>query len=226
MIVYKITNQINSMVYIGVTRKTVAQRWSAHINVMRGKNQRLLYVAMREHGHENFSIEQIAVAQSLEELGSLEAQYIKELNCYIPNGYNMTSGGFGSMGYSMTEEVRQKIIDGRRKNPPVFSAESRARLSAAAIGRVIPREAVERQLAKRRGAKRTPEQCLAISSGRVGKGLKNDAARKHPKENILLALALIKENKKQPEIKEITGLSQSYISRLKNNHRGLSLQGA
>jgi group I intron endonuclease len=224
VIVYKITNKINGMVYVGVTRKTIAQRWSAHMNAMRGKNQRILYVAMREYGYENFTLEQIASAESIEELGRLEAHYIKDLNCYTPNGYNMTSGGFGSMGYVRTKECIAKLREAYKNRKPC-SEETRLKLSIAAKGRKIPREAVERQLAKRRGAKRTPEQCKLISEGRMGKGLLNDAARKHPKENIFLALELIKEGKKQPEIQKITGLSQPYISRLKSNQRGASLQG-
>jgi predicted XRE-type DNA-binding protein len=58
------------------------------------------------------------------------------------------------------------------------------------------------------------------------KGLKNDVARKHPKEMVLKAMELLKKCVKQKEIVSVTGLTQSYISNLKTKKRGLSLSGA
>lgn len=224
MVVYKITNTLNGMAYIGITTKTVDARWRGHLIQMRQNNNRNLYVALRQYGLENFVIEQIESANSLEHLGELEAKYIKQYDCFGKNGYNMTVGGYGSMGHVMSDAHKEKLRAALANKPPC-SDETRKKLSVAAIGRKIPREAVERQVAKRTGIKRTPEQCAAIAAGRIGKGLKNDAARKHPKEIVFKALELIKAGKKQSEIVLLTGLTQPYISRLKNNHRGLTLQG-
>ena len=49
---------------------------------------------MRKYGLENFSIEQIDVADDLKKLGELERKYIKQYDSQNPNkGYNLTSGG-------------------------------------------------------------------------------------------------------------------------------------
>jgi hypothetical protein len=90
----------------------------------------------------------------------------------------------------------------------------------------MPREAVERARAARIGQIRTAKQKLAISAGRTGKVLLNDAARKHPKEMVLKAMDLIKQGIKQQEIVAATGLTQSYISNLKTKKRGHALLGA
>ena len=224
MIVYKITNKTNGMVYVGITTKPLRSRFHDHILQMRKGSLRALYVAMRNDGHENFEVEQIASATSLSELGMLEAEYIEKLNCFAPNGYNMTTGGFGSIGYTITEAFREKLRQAKKEKPnPPCTAETREKLSLAAMGRKMPREAVERARAARIGKKRTPEQCAAIAIGRIGKGLRNEASRKHPKAVILAALGLLKQGKKQADIVLSTGLSQPYISRLKNNHRGVTL---
>jgi predicted transcriptional regulator len=64
-----------------------------------------------------------------------------------------------------------------------------------------------------------------MSKNRKGKALLNDSARKHPKEKVLLAMNLIKNNIKQFEIAALTGLTQSYISNLKTGKRGKALIG-
>lgn len=49
---------------------------------------------MRKYGIENFSIEEIDKANSFEELGKLERNYIKKYNSQDPEkGYNITAGG-------------------------------------------------------------------------------------------------------------------------------------
>lgn len=57
----------------------------------------LIHKALRKHGIENFSIEQVDTASSIEELRQKEIYYIKKYNTYYlwedSNGYNMTMGG-------------------------------------------------------------------------------------------------------------------------------------
>lgn len=91
MFIYKISNKINSKVYIGLTTNSVKERWRQHCQASKF-NHRPLYCAMREFGLENFYIEQIDKANSLMELGNLERYYIKKYNSQI-NGYNLTAGG-------------------------------------------------------------------------------------------------------------------------------------
>jgi group I intron endonuclease len=90
----------------------------------------------------------------------------------------------------------------------------------------MPQEARKRAAIALTGQKRTDEQKKAISVARVGKGLLNDSARKHPKEKIFMVLNLLQDGFKQQEVANITGLTQPYISRIKAKKRGHSILGA
>lgn len=95
MIVYKITNNINGKVYIGITTCSLEYRWSRHLTEGRNENNtKHLYKAMRKYGLDNFSIKQIDSTDDFEELGRLERYYIKKYNSQSPEkGYNLTAGG-------------------------------------------------------------------------------------------------------------------------------------
>ena len=95
MIIYKITNNINNKVYIGLTTCSLEYRWSRHLTEAKNvNNKKHLYKAMRKYGLEKFSIEQIDSADDFKELGMLEREYIKKYNSQNPNkGYNLTAGG-------------------------------------------------------------------------------------------------------------------------------------
>lgn len=95
MIIYKITNLINNKVYIGLTTTTLDYRWARHITESKNpQNTKHLYKAMRKYGVDNFNIEEIDRAETLDELGELERKYIKEYNSTdYKCGYNLTAGG-------------------------------------------------------------------------------------------------------------------------------------
>lgn len=93
MIIYKITNQVNNKVYIGLTTETLEKRWSGHLQTYK-TCERHLYKSMRKYGIDKFTIEEIDRANSFEELGELERKYIKQYNSQNPDkGYNITAGG-------------------------------------------------------------------------------------------------------------------------------------
>jgi group I intron endonuclease len=90
MIVYKITNTINGKFYVGKTIQSLAHRFSVHkVNSRNGNTY--LYRSIRKHGKENFIVEVIDTASSVEELNEKEVYYIEKLK---PE-YNMTKGGDG-----------------------------------------------------------------------------------------------------------------------------------
>ena len=95
LIIYKITNNINKKVYIGLTTCSLEYRWRRHLTEGRNeKNEKHLYKSMRKYGLENFSIEQIDSTDDFKELGELERKYIKQYDSQNPNkGYNLTAGG-------------------------------------------------------------------------------------------------------------------------------------
>lgn len=103
--IYKITNVLNGMTYVGQTICGIKKRFREHIHSSLSKNT-YLYNAMRKYGKENFTIEEIDIANSLEELNQKEIYWIKKLNTKAPNGYNLADGGDGVKGFHHSEETK------------------------------------------------------------------------------------------------------------------------
>lgn len=93
--IYKITNNINKKVYIGLTTTSVSQRWSVHKRYAKNNYKKHhLYQSMQLYGIDNFSIECIDHTDNIQKLGELERYYIKQYNSQNPKyGYNITAGG-------------------------------------------------------------------------------------------------------------------------------------
>lgn len=92
--IYKITNKINQKVYIGLTSRSIEQRWQEHLrSVETLKEKRPLYWAIAKYGKENFTIEQIEEVEN-DFLGEREMYWINYYNSY-EQGYNATLGGDG-----------------------------------------------------------------------------------------------------------------------------------
>jgi group I intron endonuclease len=129
MIVYKITNIVNGKVYIGQTVRTLKARWAQHCSK---KGCLLIYNAIKKYGKDSFTIEQIHLANSLNELNQKETEYIKIFNSLYPNGYNLNTGGGNKkwsqkskgkmskshMGKKLTESHKEAI---RRSVKKVFT---------------------------------------------------------------------------------------------------------
>jgi len=104
MFIYKITNLTNAKVYIGQTINSVDKRWKEHCKVSRAKVSSIA-LAIQKYGKDNFTIEVVYTATSIEELNIKEQQYISEFDSMAPKGYNLTSGG---LNYEVSEETRKK----------------------------------------------------------------------------------------------------------------------
>lgn len=110
MIVYKITNKINRKAYIGLTTQKLSNRWRAHCS--RANGCVALKSALDKYGKENFIVEKIYEAISLEDLNKKEIEFINKFNTLTPNGYNLKTGG----------------------NRPYYSEESKKKMSIAHLG--------------------------------------------------------------------------------------------
>lgn len=113
--IYKITDATNGWVYIGETTRTVPIRWKQHLS--RAKDPQYneyLYRAMRSHGIENFSIEQIAECND-EERFKIETEYITKYNSWVGfdnyKGYNLVLSQEG-VAPIMTQEILNCWNDG------------------------------------------------------------------------------------------------------------------
>lgn len=87
--VYCIENTLDGKRYIGITTRTIKERFAEHC-----KAKSYIGKAIRKYGVENFKLYELAVANSREELCNLEVYYIEKYNTF-KNGYNQTIGGDG-----------------------------------------------------------------------------------------------------------------------------------
>lgn len=90
--IYKITNNINGMSYIGQSNNP-QNRWKQHISVSKSKgNDKKSYIhnAIHKFGVDNFTF---SIIGWFDDYNDKEKYYIKEYNTLYPNGYNLTDGG-------------------------------------------------------------------------------------------------------------------------------------
>ena len=94
-VIYKISNDVNDMVYIGKTRR-FNSRASEHTRAVLNskydeRSSHVLYNAIREIGYEHFKMEIIDIAYSAEELADKEVREIVKYKSILPEyGYNTT----------------------------------------------------------------------------------------------------------------------------------------
>lgn len=68
-IIYKITNRINGMVYIGQTVRTLRRRYSNHLSK---SSKSYISNAIRKYGKENFDVVELVSCFDQESLNSTE----------------------------------------------------------------------------------------------------------------------------------------------------------
>lgn len=128
-VIYRITNEITSKVYVGQTRNFTLRK-AKHLCFARGKKNHPLYNAMRKYGLENFTFEVIEECTD-DIVNEREMHWISYYNsCSPKKGYNLTEGGEGTTGYSFTDEAKEKIRQKALQRPPI-SVHTRQKLSDA-----------------------------------------------------------------------------------------------
>lgn len=183
-IAYKITCSISGKRYIGITKRTLNRRWSAHVLRAFGDDPSAsaLAAAIRKYGKDNFTAETIACSSSLHDLLETEKILIAQENTKSPNGYNLTAGGEG--GFDPAPETR-----------------ARMRLANVHLGKKQSAEFIEKRVASLRGRK-YPGQTEKRRAAQIGK--KRKSWGKHTPESI----ALMKEKCKgrRPSAAAIAGV--------------------
>jgi group I intron endonuclease len=106
--IYKIINLKNNKVYIGCTIKTLETRYYEHLyRCFKNNNKSKLYNSIKKYGEANFIIGLIEECD-VDKMYELEKKYITQYDSF-KNGLNSTFGGEGCLGYTHSEEIRNKI---------------------------------------------------------------------------------------------------------------------
>lgn len=121
MLVYCATNIINNKKYVGFTTKTLEQRKNKHYSVAFNKieeNTNYFKQSIKKYGKDNFNQEIIQEYDTYEEALEGEIFQIKELNTLAPNGYNLTTGGFGGATHPDTKlKISNSLKEHYKLNP-------------------------------------------------------------------------------------------------------------
>lgn len=113
-IIYKITNKVNNMSYIGQTRYTVEFRWNQH---QHKQDNCYFHNAIKKYGADNFTVEVLEECD-LELLNEREIYYIAKYNTF-EKGYNLTIGGDGKRKIttdSQYDEIKELYLSGFSTN--------------------------------------------------------------------------------------------------------------
>lgn len=112
--IYKYTNLINGMVYIGQTKQTLEQRDYNHLRQI--NDNTYFHRALKKYGRNNFSLELVEDNIPFSDLDEKEKYYINYFDSFYTTGkgYNLTQGGqWGSGTQKLTikqaDEIKEKI---------------------------------------------------------------------------------------------------------------------
>ncbi len=123
--IYIHTSQTSGKSYTGISTLGLKQRFTHHkAEARRGSNTHF-HRALRKYSPEDFTSQLIDTVDTYEEAFLLEKFYIKLFNTFH-EGYNMTEGGEGTVGYIPSQETIEKR---RQANIIGFNEEQRLILS-------------------------------------------------------------------------------------------------
>lgn len=91
-LIYKVTNKITGMSYIGLTTRTLKVRKAEHLEAATFNSPLQFHRAIREWGKNNFEWKIITRRKTLKGLINAEIRYIEKYGSFR-DGYNSSTGG-------------------------------------------------------------------------------------------------------------------------------------
>lgn len=174
--VYRVSHRDSGRAYVGVTSRTLNQRWKEHERDAARRPRGPFHAALAKYGRGSFDFELVA------ELPTFDEAKIAEMIAIAVErpAFNLTAGGDGGTGHYVSPAARAAI--GAAHRGKVVSSETRQKISKAAatrtehiakmiegnIGRRQPAEVIAKQVAKNTGRKRSPETKAKISAAMLG----------------------------------------------------------
>lgn len=132
--VYMIKNLITGKAYIGVTSGLYTLRWQQHNWNAKNNVKGHLYNAIRKYDTNTWIIGVIEDGIPSYLRSIKEITYIKMYNTF-KEGYNLTLGGEGRLGYIMPEDIKRKIGVANKGNVPTIQ-QVQSFMKIAHLGRV------------------------------------------------------------------------------------------
>lgn len=112
MIIYRIKNNINNKIYIGQTVRDLETRLKEH----RRNKKCIMHRVFNKYGYENFTVDIIDTAETLDELNNKEIYWINYYDSSNKDkGYNLCEGGGNTKGYHHSEESKQLMSEHQKR---------------------------------------------------------------------------------------------------------------
>lgn len=196
--VYVVTCIKTGKQYVGKTIYTMECRRKRHILDAKSGSNFIFHRALIKYGYDNFNWEERYTSEYQNTLLDLEVAAIQKLKTKHPYGYNMTDGGDGFIGASMSDEHKAKIS--RALTGRTISQEARKKISESHKGKPSHRkgkkssEETRKRLSEScKGRRISEETKIKISKkllGRVSpmKGKKHSAYSKSLTSQSLLGI--------------------------------------
>lgn len=155
--IYKLTNLLNGMLYVGYTHRKLIKRIIEHC-----RNDYYIGNALRDYEIKNFKVKVLHKVRDKYLAQLLERMEIWNNNCQVPNGYNLTPGGDGGEG---TIGVKHPELAERNKKG--HSEETIEKIREALKGNK-----------NRQGCHHTKESIEKIIEGNLGKRYSEEVNKK------------------------------------------------
>jgi len=142
-VIYCYKNKKNGKCYIGFT-SNFGNRRKGHLkSAISGKDTYYFHNILRKIGENGFKISIIESDFPISEWRKRERYWIKKLHTWVGdpecNGYNLTKGGEGALGYKWTKEQLSKL-------QRIHSKDSKIKMSQSHIGLTHSSKTVEKMI--------------------------------------------------------------------------------
>ena len=212
--VYLARNKINGKCYVGKTIHSMTFRSESHRRDAEGGSPWVFHKAIRKYGWDTFEWSILTEDDDDEFLCFMEKKWIKKLGTKVPNGYNVTDGGDGVIGWSRTEKQRESLSqalsrywesDASDKQREIVkrphTEEHKRKISESKKGTPLSDEHKEKLRLANIGKVMDEETKRKISNTLKGKVFSEEYRRK---------LSLANKGKTRPKVKEAALLKYRY----------------
>lgn len=183
MIVYKLTNNINGKVYIGITKLGIEWRFRRHVLDAQRGSEKAIHRALVKYGPENFTREILVEVDGHEEAKSLEMRYVASCRSHVnDHGYNMTAGGDGSIGFKHSQKSKEKMSRARKGR--IITPEWRANLSASTKGRPKTEESNRKRSIAHIGKTKSANHRANIRAALIGRPRPDLSGEQHGRSKL------------------------------------------